>query len=189
MFIQTEATPNPATLKFIPGKPVLSTGTRDYRDSEKATTESPLAGRIFEIDGVTGVFFGSDFISVTKADGEGEWQHLKPAILGAIMEHYLSGAPVVGDASETTPDGDEEFYDAGDEETVGTIKELLETRVRPAVAQDGGDITFQGYKDGIVFLSMRGACAGCPSSTATLQHGIENLLKHFIPEVQEVRPI
>lgn len=187
MFIQTEATPNPATLKFIPGKPVLSTGTRDYRDAEKASAESPLAGRIFEVDGVTGVFFGSDFISVTKDDSE--WQHLKPAILGAIMEHYLSGAPVVGDASAGVPDGADEFYDSEDEEIVGTIKELLETRVRPAVAQDGGDITFQGFRDGIVFLSMRGACAGCPSSTATLRHGIENLLKHFIPEVQEVRPI
>lgn len=187
MFIQTEATPNPATLKFLPGRPVLGEGTMEFLDPAESK-QSPLASRLFEIDGVTGVFFGSDFISVTK--GEAEWQHLKPAILGAIMEHYLSGeavaegAPAEGKAQET----DEDFAPE-DEETVKTIKELLETRVRPAVAQDGGDITFQGYRDGVVFLHMRGACSGCPSSTATLRHGIENLLKHFIPEVQEVRPV
>lgn len=185
MFIQTEATPNPATLKFVPGKPVLGTGTRDYRDPETAT-QSPLALKLFDIDGVKGVFLGTDFISVTK--GEGEWQHLKPAILGAIMEHYLSGVPVVEDGSEPAQESDE-FFEPEDQETVETIKELLETRVRPAVAQDGGDITFQGFKEGIVFLQMRGACSGCPSSTATLRHGIENLLKHFVPEVQEVRPV
>lgn len=185
MFIQTEATPNPATLKFIPGRPVLESGTLEFLNSEQSKT-SPLAARLFEIEGVKGVFFGTDFISVTK--GESEWQHLKPAILGAIMEHYLSGDAV----AETKPVGSEsegEFYAPEDEETVKTIKELLETRVRPAVAQDGGDITFQGYRDGVVFLHMRGACSGCPSSTATLRHGIENLLRHFIPEVQEVRPI
>ena len=186
MFIQTEATPNPATLKFLPGQAVL--GDEDaieFRD-ETQSEASPLAARLFEIDGVTGVFLGSDFISVTKS--EGEWQHLKPAILGAIMEHYLSGeAMTEGDPGQL--DGVNEFFAPEDQEIVGTIKELLDTRVRPAVAQDGGDITFQGYRDGVVFLRMRGACSGCPSSTATLRHGIENLLRHFVPEVQEVRPI
>jgi Fe-S cluster biogenesis protein NfuA len=186
MFIQTEATPNPATLKFIPGRPVLDHGTLEFLDPETSKA-SPLAARLFEIEGVRGVFFGTDFISVTK--GEGEWQHLKPAILGVIMEHYLSGAPVT-DAQPPKDGGEvDEFFAPEDEDTVKTIKELLETRVRPAVAQDGGDITFQGYRDGIVYLHMRGACSGCPSSTATLRHGIENLLRHFIPEVQEVRPV
>ena len=184
MFIQTEATPNPATLKFIPGRPVLDEGAIEFRDQAESEG-SPLAARLFEIEGVRGVFLGSDFISVTK--GDGEWQHLKPAILGAIMEHYLSGEAITAGGA---PEADEkEFFAPEDEETVKTIKELLDTRVRPAVAQDGGDITFQGYRDGVVFLHMRGACAGCPSSTATLRHGIENLLRHFIPEVQEVRPI
>ncbi|MEZ5776570.1 MAG: NifU family protein [Hyphomicrobiaceae bacterium] len=184
MFIQTEATPNPATLKFIPGRPVLAEGTRDYRSQAEAT-ESPLAARLFDIAGVTGVFLGSDFVSVSKS--EVAWQHLKPAILGVIMEHYLSGAPVLdGGADDSEADGD---YAAEDAEIVETIKELLATRVRPAVAQDGGDITFHSYRDGVVMLHMRGACAGCPSSTATLRHGIENLLRHFIPEVQEVRPV
>ena len=187
MFIQTEATPNPATLKFLPGRPVLAQGTLEFLEPE-ATKDSPLAARLFEIDGVTGVFLGSDFISVSK--GEGEWQHLKPAILGAIMEHYQSGAPVAAEGEPGSESAEEdEFFAPEDAETVNTIKELLETRVRPAVAQDGGDITFQGYRDGIVFLHMRGACSGCPSSTATLRHGIENLLRHFIPEVQEVRPV
>jgi Fe-S cluster biogenesis protein NfuA len=187
MFIQTEATPNPATLKFLPGKEVLGSGTRDYRDAEMAE-QSPLATRLFGIDGITSVFFGSDFISVTKEVGE--WQHLKPAILGAIMEHYMSGAAIVKDGEAAVETNiSEEFFEPEDEATVETIKELLDTRVRPAVAQDGGDITFQGYREGIVYLTMRGACAGCPSSTATLQHGIENLLKHFIPEVQGVRPM
>jgi Fe-S cluster biogenesis protein NfuA len=186
MFIQTEATPNPATLKFLPGRAVLGeVDAIEFRD--RAESEgSPLAARLFEIDGVTGVFLGSDFISVTK--GEGEWQHLKPAILGAIMEHYLSGDAMT-DGAPDQYDGVNEFFAPEDEGTVQTIKELLDTRVRPAVAQDGGDITFQGYRDGVVFLHMRGACSGCPSSTATLRHGIENLLRHFIPEVQEVRPI
>lgn len=184
MFIQTEPTPNPATLKFIPGKPVLGEGTADYRTREEAS-ESPLAQRLFEVDGVDGVFLGTDFISVTK--GDAEWQHLKPAILGAIMEHFMSGAPVM--AGESSNDAAGGNYDPEDEETVTTIKELLETRVRPAVAQDGGDITFHGYRDGVVFLHMRGACAGCPSSTATLRHGIENLLRHFCPDVQEVQAV
>ena len=188
MFIQTEATPNPATLKFMPGRPVLGEGTLEFRNAEDSK-DSLLAARLFEIDGVTGVFLGSDFISVSKGEGEAEWQHLKPAILGAIMEHYLSGEEVTTGSTSSERGEDIESYAPEDEETVKTIKELLETRVRPAVAQDGGDITFQGYRDGVVFLHMRGACAGCPSSTATLRHGIENLLRHFIPEVQEVRPV
>lgn len=187
MFIQTEATPNPSTLKFIPGRSVLHSGTVDFRDREEAAGQSPLADRLFEIHGVTGVFFGTDFISVSK--GEAEWQHLKPAILGVIMEHFMSGKPVVLDTSGAMDAGADEFFDDGDEEIVATVKELLDTRVRPAVAQDGGDITFHGYRDGVVYLHMRGACAGCPSSTATLKHGIENLLRHFVPEVKEVRPV
>ncbi|MBL8573382.1 MAG: NifU family protein [Hyphomicrobiaceae bacterium] len=184
MFIQTEATPNPATLKFIPGKVVLAEGTRDFRAGED-TAASPLAAKLLSIDGVLGVFFGSDFITVTK--DATEWPHLKPAILGAIMEHYMSGAPVLLASGPADAAEGDEFFDAADQETVETIKELLETRVRPAVAQDGGDITFKGFKDGIVYLHMKGACAGCPSSTATLRHGIQNLLKHFIPDVHEVR--
>jgi Fe-S cluster biogenesis protein NfuA len=185
MFIQTEATPNPATLKFIPGKAVAPGVPRDYRGSDEAA-ESPLAQRLFEVEGVTGVFLGADFITVTK--GQGDWQHLKPAVLGVIMEHYLSGAPVTLDQPAQASGGAEDFAEA-DQEIVQTIKELLDSRVRPAVAQDGGDITFQGYRDGVVFLNMRGSCSGCPSSTATLKHGIENLLRHFIPEVTEVRPV
>jgi Fe-S cluster biogenesis protein NfuA len=185
MFIQTETTPNPATLKFLPGRSVLGDGTLDMRDKADAA-QSPLAQRLFAIDGVTGVFFGSDFITVTK--GASEWQQLKPAILGAIMEHFMSGAPVVSGDAEASSDGDE-FFDAKDAETVATIKELIETRVRPAVANDGGDITFRGFKDGIVFLNMKGSCSGCPSSTATLKHGIQNLLRHFVPDVVEVRPV
>ncbi|MDX2156998.1 MAG: NifU family protein [Hyphomicrobiaceae bacterium] len=185
MFIQTEATPNPATVKFIPGKSVLGDGTVDYRTPVEAEG-SPLARRLFDIDGVTGVFLGSDFISVTK--GEAEWQHLKPAILGAIMEHYMSGAPVV-DGGEHGDDAPGEDFDPADAETVSTIKELLETRVRPAVANDGGDIVFHGFREGIVYLHMRGACSGCPSSTATLRGGIERLLQHFCPEVVEVRAV
>ena len=184
MFIQTEATPNPATLKFLPGRTVLANGTLDMPDPEHAA-QSPLAERLFEIPGVTGVFLGSDFITVTKADGD--WQHLKPAILGAIMEHFLSGAPIV--RADNVPAAAEEFFESDDAETVATIKELIETRVRPAVAGDGGDITFRGYKDGVVYLAMKGACSGCPSSTATLRHGIQNLLRHFIPDVTEVRPV
>jgi Fe-S cluster biogenesis protein NfuA len=184
MFIQTEATPNPATLKFIPGQPVLPGDTRDFRSAEEAQP-SPLASRLFDVDGVSGVFLGSDFITVTK--GSGEWQHLKPAILGVIMEHYLSSRPVLETGvGASTPAED---FDPADREIVDTIKELLDTRVRPAVAGDGGDITFYGYRDGVVFLHMKGSCSGCPSSTATLKHGIENLLRHFLPEVSEVRPV
>ncbi len=189
MFIQTEATPNPATLKFIPGRVVLDAGTMEFATQE-AATRSPLAEKLFDVPGVTGVFYGSDFITVTKANGE--WQQLKPAILGAIMEHYMSGAPLLADgtvASDELADEEDEFFDEADAETVDMIKDLIETRVRPAVANDGGDITFRGFKDGIVYLNMKGACSGCPSSTATLQHGIQNLLRHFVPDVVEVRPM
>ena len=185
MFIQTEATPNPATLKFLPGRAVLETGTLDLRDPADAA-KSPLAERLFGIKGVNGVFFGSDFITVSKA--EGEWPQLKPAILGAIMEHFMSGAPLLTNGGAEAQ-ADDEFFEAADEEIVTTIKDLLETRVRPAVANDGGDITFKGFKEGIVYLHMKGACSGCPSSTATLRHGIQNLLKHYVPEVVEVRPV
>jgi Fe-S cluster biogenesis protein NfuA len=186
MFIQTEPTPNPATLKFLPGRPVLASGTLDMRDKD-AAAQSPLAERLFGIAGVSGVFFGSDFIAVTKAAGE--WQQLKPSILGAIMEHFMSEAPLLrGEAGAAADDADE-FFEAADSETVATIKELIETRVRPAVANDGGDITFRGFKDGVVYLDMKGACSGCPSSTATLRHGIQNLLRHYLPDVVEVRPM
>jgi Fe-S cluster biogenesis protein NfuA len=186
MFIQTEATPNPATLKFLPGRTVLPSGTLDMRDPADAAS-SALAERLFDIKGVSGVFFGSDFITITKTDGE--WQQLKPAILGAIMEHFMSGAPLLRTEGGAIPAEADEFFDAADADTVATIKELIETRVRPAVANDGGDITFRGFKDGVVFLAMKGACSGCPSSTATLRHGIQNLLRHFVPDVTEVRPI
>ena len=189
MFIQTETTPNPATLKFLPGQVVLDQGTADFRDADEAATQSPLAARLFDIDGVNGVFFGYDFVTITKDDGT-EWHHLKPAILAGIMEHFMSDVPVMASANggQEVSSG-EEFFDEADEPIVLTIKELLDTRVRPAVAQDGGDITFRGYKQGTVFLHMKGACAGCPSSTATLKHGIQNLLRHFIPEVQSVEAV
>jgi len=186
MFIQTETTPNPATLKFLPGRPVLESGTLDIQ-SQQAAAQSPLAERLFAIPNVGGVFFGADFISITKRDGD--WQQIKPAVLGAIMEHYVSGAPLLASGAEQTVGEGDEFFDAKDAETVELIKDLIETRVRPAVAGDGGDITFKGFKDGVVYLTMKGACSGCPSSTATLQHGIQNLLRHFVPEVSEVRPV
>lgn len=188
MFIQTEATPNPATLKFLPGRSVSPGGPVELRDPAQAD-RSPLAARLFGVKGVSAVFFGSDFITVTKA--EGEWPHLKPAILGAIMEHYMSGAPLMADgAADAGPEeSEEEFFADEDAQTVETIKELLETRIRPAVAGDGGDITFRGFKDGTVYLAMKGSCAGCPSSTATLKHGIQNLLKHFLPQVREVEAV
>ena len=181
MFIQTEATPNPSTLKFIPGREVLASGTADFRDSGEAGS-SPLARRLFAIDGVNGVFLGSDFISVTK--GTAEWQHLKPMILGAIMEHYQSGE-ATGQKADAETEGS---FDPQDADTVRTIKELLETRVRPAVAQDGGDILFARFEPdtGVVWLHMRGACAGCPSSAATLKAGVENMLRHYVPEVTRV---
>ncbi len=186
MFIQTEATPNPATLKFLPGRQVLAEGTADFTNAA-ASKSSPLATRLFEIDGVKGVFLGSDFISVTKTDGE--WQHLTPMILGAIMEHFMSGAPVLASGSQADVTEEGEFFAPEDAQTVETIKDLLETRIRPAVAGDGGDITFRGFKDGTVYLAMKGSCSGCPSSTATLKHGIQNLLRHFLPDVREVEAI
>ena len=185
MFIQTESTPNPATLKFLPGQNVLEVGTADFPTFEAAES-SPLAKRIFAAGGVNGVFFGIDFVTVTKAE-DAEWDHIKPGILGAIMEHYQSGQPVM--AEDHQPASGHAEHDGEDGEIVGQIKELLDTRVRPAVAQDGGDITFHGFERGIVYLHMQGACAGCPSSTLTLKMGIENLLRHYIPEVVEVRPV
>ena len=186
MFIQTESTPNPATLKFLPGQTVLEMGTADFPSAVGAEV-SPLAARIFAVDGVSGVFFGTDFVTVTKTDAV-EWDHNKPALLGAIMEHFQSGAAVMaGDTAQ--PNSSHAEHTGEDGEIVGQIKELLDSRVRPAVAQDGGDITFHGFERGIVYLHMQGACAGCPSSTLTLKMGIENLLRHYIPEVTEVRPV
>lgn len=185
MFIQTETTPNPATLKFLPGQPVLVDGTADYPTPQVAEN-SPLAMRIYRVPGVNGVFLGSDFVTVTKDDAT-PWDHIKPGVLGAIMEHYQSGEPAIATL------GDEAVasvsHDPEDDQIVVQIKELLDTRVRPAVAQDGGDITFHGFDRGIVYLHMKGACSGCPSSTLTLKMGIENLLRHYIPEVLEVRPV
>src|SRR6202158_4486333 len=189
MFIQTEATPNPAPLKFIPGRAVLGSGTMEFA-SREAAPRSPLAERLFGVPGVTGVFYGSDFVTVTKDDSD--WQHLKPAILGAIMEHYMSGAPLLADGSvgsDEAADEEDEFFNEADAETCATINDLIVKRVRPAVANDGGDITFRGFKDGSVYLNMKGSCSGCPSSTATLKHGIQNLLRHFVPDVVEVRPM
>jgi Fe-S cluster biogenesis protein NfuA len=185
MFIQTESTPNPATLKFLPGQTVLDAGTADFPTPDTAA-KSPLATRIFAVPGVAGVFLGSDFVTVTKTP-ETEWDHAKPAILGAIMEHFQSGAPVI--EGESAAGGGHAEHSGPDAAIVAQIKELLDTRVRPAVAQDGGDITFHGFERGVVYLHMQGACAGCPSSTLTLKMGIENLLRHYIPEVTEVRPV
>ena len=184
MFIQTESTPNPATLKFLPGQSVLGAGTADFPAADTASA-SPLAMRIFNVEGVTGVFLGGDFVTVTKAEGQ-DWDVLKPPLLGAIMEHFQSGAPVM--EGDTTASAHAE-HTGEDGEIVTQIKELLDTRVRPAVAQDGGDIVFHGFERGVVYLHMQGACAGCPSSTLTLKMGIENLLRHYIPEVVEVRPV
>lgn len=181
MFIQTEPTPNPATLKFLPGREVLANGSADFPSPESARI-SPLAERLFTIDGVAGVFLGTDFISVSKRSDR-SWPTLKPVVLGAIMEFFLSGQPVIAAGAGTGAVVEE------DDEIVSQIKELLDTRVRPAVAQDGGDIVFHGFEKGVVFLTMRGACSGCPSSTATLKSGIENLLRHYIPEVTEVRAV
>ena len=184
MFIQTEPTPNPATMKFLPGRTVLGSGTMEFVTPEEAAV-SPLASALFAVEHVSGVFFGGDFVAVTKSGGE--WQHLKPAVLGAIMDHFTSGQPLVRDGSSTgAADVDHADYDGEDAEIVAQIKDLLDTRVRPAVAQDGGDIIFHSCKDGVVYLHMRGACAGCPSSTMTLKSGIENMLKHYVPEVASV---
>ncbi|MCP4330470.1 MAG: NifU family protein [Alphaproteobacteria bacterium] len=181
MFIQTEATPNPATLKFLPGRAVLENATADFPDVDSAA-RSPLAERLFEVTGVTGVFLGADFITVTKQH-DSDWQLLKPAILGVIMEHFTAGRPTLLDAAEAV----DEALD--DDPVIVQIKDLLDTRVRPAVAMDGGDIVFDRFENGVVYLYMQGACAGCPSSTATLKMGIENMLRHYIPEVMEVRPV
>ena len=182
MFIQTESTPNPATLKFLPGNQVMETGTANFAAPDDAN-RSPLAQSLFANEGVIGVFLGADFITVTKS-GDKEWDVMKPLILGAIMEHFQSGRPVIeADAAETT------VADGDDDEVVVQIRELIDTQVRPAVAQDGGDIVYKGFEDGIVYLHMQGACAGCPSSTATLKHGIENMLRYYVPEVQEVRAV
>jgi Fe-S cluster biogenesis protein NfuA len=182
MFIQTETTPNPATLKFLPGREVMASGTAYFTDVA-AAGRSPLAQQIFTLPGVSGVFLGADFVTVTK-DADRDWTELKPAVLGAIMDHFTAGRPVIlGETAAPEPNAEE------DDEVVSQIKELLETRVRPAVAQDGGDIIFDRYEDGIVYLHMQGSCSGCPSSTATLKAGIENMLRHYIPEVHEVRPV
>ena len=182
MFIQTESTPNPATLKFLPGNTVMEMGTANFAAPDEAD-HSPLAKSLFASEGVIGVFLGSDFITVTKS-GDKEWEVMKPLILGAIMEHFQSGRPVIEvDAV------DKGVADTDDDEVVVQIRELIDTRVRPAVAQDGGDIVYKGFEDGIVYLHMQGACAGCPSSTATLKHGIENMLRYYVPEVQEVRAV
>jgi len=186
MFIQTESTPNPATMKFLPGQVVMESGTADFADA-RAAADSPLARRIFAAGDVERVFLGSDFIAVTKAGGV-EWPHLRPQILGAILEHFQSGAPAI--LARDGSGGAQEAADPPDDDpVVSEIRRLIETRVRPAVAQDGGDITFQGFDRGIVYLHMRGACAGCPSATRTLKMGIENLLRHHVPEVTEVRSV
>ena len=183
MFIQTESTPNPATLKFVPGCQVMPKGTADFTNSEECG-RSPLASSLFGIEGVTAVFLGGDFITVTK-NSEKDWEVLKPFILGAVMEHFTAGQPVI------TGDVEEGEGESGSEDAaiVTQIKELLDTRVRPAVSQDGGDIIFHRFENGVVYLTMQGACSGCPSSSATLKHGIENLLRHYIPEVTEVRAV
>lgn len=187
MFIQTEQTPNPATLKFLPGQAVLAEGTLDIRDADAAES-SPLAARLFLVDDVEGVFFGSDFVTVTKSE-DADWQMLKPVILGVIMEHFVSGKPVMLDTADIGAAHTDDAESGPDAEIIGQIKELLDTRVRPAVAMDGGDIVYRGFQNGVVMLQMQGSCQGCPSSTATLKMGIENMLRHYIPEVVEVRAI
>jgi len=181
MFIQTETTPNPATLKFLPGRTVMDRGTANFADASEAEN-SLLAQSLFATEGVLGVFLGSDFITVSKAPNK-DWDVMKPLILGAIMEHFQSGRPVIETNERASAGADDESG------VVGQIKELIDTRVRPAVAQDGGDIIYKGFQDGIVYLHMQGACAGCPSSSATLKHGIENMLRYYVPEVQEVRAV
>ena len=183
MFIETEGTPNPATLKFLPGRDVMGERTADFA-SAQAAERSPLASAIFTLPGVTRVFLGGDFVTVTKND-DIAWQALKPQVLGAIMEHFVAGRPVI----EGDDDDLDEDVDPADAEIVAQIKELLDTRVRPAVAGDGGDIVFRGYRDGTVRLHMQGACSGCPSSSATLKHGIENMLRHYVPEVVRVEQV
>jgi Fe-S cluster biogenesis protein NfuA len=183
MFIETEGTPNPATLKFLPGRDVMGTGTADFA-SESAAARSPLALALFGLPGVARVFLGGDFVTVTKNDAQ-EWQALKPQVLGAIMEHFVAGRAVIEGESDLTI----EDVAPEDQEIVAQIKELLDTRVRPAVASDGGDIVFRGFRKGVVLLHMQGACSGCPSSSATLKHGIENMLRHYVPEVTGVEQV
>jgi len=183
MFIETEGTPNPATLKFLPGRDVMGSSTADFASAD-AAHRSPLAGALFALPGVSRVFLGADFITVTKTEDEA-WQELKPQVLGTLMEHFVSGRMAV----ETAAVAAEEDVSPEDQEIVDQIKELLDTRVRPAVASDGGDIVFHGYRDGVVKLHMQGACSGCPSSRATLKHGIENMLRHYVPEVVSVEQV
>lgn len=189
MFIETETTPNPATLKFLPGELVMQTGTREFRDEVEAAA-SPLASALFDLGDVTGVFFGRDFVSVTAAPGV-DWSALKPQVVAILLDHFVTGAPLFSgpDASGiVVPAEDDDFGDdPAHADIVVQIKELIETRVRPAVANDGGDIVYRGFREGVVYLSMQGACSGCPSSAATLKNGIEGLLKHYVPEVTEVR--
>jgi Fe-S cluster biogenesis protein NfuA len=187
MFIQTERTPNPATLKFLPGREVMAQGTANFPDAASADP-SPLATALFEIDDVTGVFFGADFVTVTKADSTADWQELKPQVMATLMRHFTSGAPILIETA-TAPVVDAGHYDPQDQDIVDQIQAILEEKVRPAVARDGGDILFHGFKDGIVYLAMQGSCQGCPSSTMTLKNGIEGLLKHYVPEVVDVRAI
>ncbi len=186
MFIQTESTPNPGVLKFLPGRDVLGAGTREFHDTEEAAT-SPLARDLFALSGVTRVFFGGDFLTVRK-DDDHDWSHLKAPILAAIMDHYTSGEAAADDEASAE---DEDVYDAASADIVQEIKDLLDTRIRPAVAQDGGDILFSKFEPqtGVVWLHMRGACAGCPSSAATLKAGVENLMRHYIPEVTAVEQV
>lgn len=186
MFIQTEQTPNPQTLKFLPGKVVMDEGTAFYQNIDEAEN-SLFARRLFALDGVEGVFFGSDFITITKSDTY-DWQVMKPSVLGGIIDHFNSGEKTI-EKSDKNDNKKSLEKNEEDSEIVKQIKELLDTRVRPAVAMDGGDIIYNNFEDGIVYLKMQGACSGCPSSTATLKMGIENMLKHYIPEVQEVRPV
>lgn len=189
MFIETERTPNPATLKFLPGQQVMAAGTREFVDDEAATA-SPLAGSLFALGDVTGVLFGHDFVAVTAAAG-GDWVELRPLVVAVLLDHFATGAPlfVGGDAGGIAVPGEDDQTDddPADADIVAQIRDLIDTRVRPAVANDGGDIIYRGFREGIVYLTMQGACSGCPSSSATLKHGIEGLLRHYVPEVTEVR--
>ncbi len=187
MFIQTETTPNPETLKFLPGRVVMENGTKFFKNVSEALS-SPLAKRLFDLDGVENVFFGSDFITVTKKN-DFEWQTLKTIVLGSIMDHFSSNEKIFADQNIKNNENNKSSINEGDSDIVKQIKELLDTRVRPAVAMDGGDIVYEDFKEGVVYLHMQGACSGCPSSTATLKMGIENMLKHYVPEVKEVRPV
>ncbi|MBS0254230.1 MAG: NifU family protein [Proteobacteria bacterium] len=190
MFIETESTPNPATLKFLPGQPVMEVGSREFRSDEEAAA-SPLAEALFSLGDITGVLFGRDFIAVTAAPGVG-WAALKPQVVAMLLDHFVSGAPLFhpGSAAGIAVGGEDEAHighDPADAEVVDQILDLIETRIRPAVANDGGDVVYRGFREGVVYLSMQGACSGCPSSTATLKNGIENLIRHYVPEVNEVR--